>query len=447
MTTNRTILLLTAIITFSTAAWSQTEDSAPSPPGEIDTDQMSESPGSPLQVIPPGGQPGPVSQPGGSVSTKDFKLPPELQKEADAIKATFEKKHKELELAMGEMRATHTRYINGEDQSPEAAQRYRSDRDLTRKRMNELYLVALDLFRYMPDELAAQYVATIIEHRTKRDIYDITTAEGSARLIDAGLKFVYLFHAAGRSSVVSGDFALARRIYESVKEDQLEEADLALFGQLEELEESYRIEQETRQKEIAEDRLPRVRLKTTRGDVVIELFTDNAPSTASHFIQLVEKGFYDGLCFHQVIDHLLALTGDPSGVGTGNSGKFLVDEHDRPDARKAFRGSLVMAKIPIGKTGDFMPNSASSQFAILFLPMTRVTNQQTVFGQVIEGMDVISVLRRVDPSKEKKKGEIVLPPDRLLIAEVIRRPDKLPEVQYAQAMDQNAFGAGNLQLQ
>jgi peptidylprolyl isomerase len=163
---------------------------------------------------------------------------------------------------------------------------------------------------------------------------------------------------------------------------------------------------------------------------VLELFLDQAPSTVSNFIRLVEERFYDELDFYQVIDHLLALTGDRSGDGTGNSGKFLVDEHEREDARNAFRGSLVMAKIPIGETGKFVPNSASSQFAIFYLPVVAVPESQTVFGRVIEGMDVISRLRRVDPHKEKKKGEIVLPPDRVIEATVIRRPETLPEPEY-----------------
>jgi peptidylprolyl isomerase len=223
---------------------------------------------------------------------------------------------------------------------------------------------------------------------------------------------------------------MARRIYAAIEEEKLEDIDRGLLAQMDTLEESYLGEQQVREKERAEDRLPRVRLKTTRGDVVLELFLDNAPSTVSHFIGLVESHFYDGLDFYQVIDHLLALTGDPAGDGGGNSGRMLADEHDRPDARQALRGSLVMAKLPTGMPGKFVPNSASSQFAILFLPLTHLTEQQTVFGHVIEGMDVISSLRRVDPNAEKKKTDVVIPPDRILSAEVIRRPEKLPEPVY-----------------
>ncbi len=182
--------------------------------------------------------------------------------------------------------------------------------------------------------------------------------------------------------------------------------------------------------EETDDRLPRVKLETTQGDVVVELFLDQAPTTVANFIRLVEEGFYDELDFYQVIDHVLALTGDPNGDGSGNSGKFIKDEHDREDSRHAFRGSLLMAKIPEEASGEFVPNSASSQFSILLLPIASASDQQTVFGRVMEGMDVVSRLRRVDPNKEKEKDEIVLPADRIIEATVIRRPETLPEPEY-----------------
>jgi peptidylprolyl isomerase len=189
-------------------------------------------------------------------------------------------------------------------------------------------------------------------------------------------------------------------------------------------------EQAVREQEEKEDRLPRVKLETTQGDVVLELFLNQAPSTVANLIRLVENGFYDGLDFYQVIDHVLALTGDPAGDGSGGSGKLIKDEHDREDSRHAFRGSLLMAKRPGKNSGEFMDNSASSQFAILLLPISSASEQQTVFGRVIEGMDVVSRLRRVDPNKEKQKGEIVLPADSIIEATVIRRPETLPEPEY-----------------
>ena len=90
-----------------------------------------------------------------------------------------------------------------------------------------------------------------------------------------------------------------------------------------------------------------------------------------------------------------------------------------------------MAKIPMpDDSKSFIPNSASSQFAILLLPILTASEQQTVFGTVIEGMDVVSRLRRVDPYKEKKTGEVLYPPDSIIEATVLRRPEVLPEPEY-----------------
>jgi cyclophilin family peptidyl-prolyl cis-trans isomerase len=277
---------------------------------------------------------------------------------------------------------------------------------------------------------AATFVITMVQHRVKLDIYGLPTLEGAARLIDGGSTLTYLFQAAARSAVVSGEFEMAKRLFESIDEGQMEEIDKTLEFLLDEYRESFEAEKLIREQEEQADRLPRVAIRTTQGDVVVELFIDQAPSAVANFIQLVEEGFYDDLDFHQVIDHLLALTGDSAGDGSGNSGRYLVDEHDRQVARKAFRGSLVMAKLPMGDSGEFFPNSASSQFAIIYLPMISISEHQTVFGRVIEGMDAISRLRRVDPSKKKTKGKVELPPDRIIEATVIRRPETLPEPKY-----------------
>jgi hypothetical protein len=77
-----------------------------------------------------------------------------------------------------------------------------------------------------------------------------------------------------------------------------------------------------------------------------------------------------------------------------------------------------------------VPNSGSSQFAILYLPSPNVCETQTIFGRVIEGMDVVGRLQRVDPNEKKSKEKVEIPPDRILTATVIRRPEKLPKPNY-----------------
>lgn len=356
-------------------------------------------------------------------------LPPEVLKAGQEAKAEFMELKSKLIRTMVDMRAVHIRFQNEEDRSPEAMEQYRQHRNDARDLMNDLFLKGLDVIRQMPDVEVVQYLLTIIEHRMKFDYFDAASMEVGARLIDNGFPNNFLYPATMRAAIVNGDFVLAKRLIEALDLEKLTETDQKLAFAVDALEEQYKRDQELQKQDDEKNNNPRAKMVTTRGEVTIELFINQAPSTVANFIQLVEKGYYDGLDFYQVIDHLLALTGDESGNGMGNSGKFLRDEHDRPDARQGLAGSLVMAKHPLAD-GKFAENSASTQFAILFLPIPSVSQAQTVFGRVIKGMDVIGELRRVDPSKKKKKNEIVMPPDRVLSIEMIRRPETLPEVDY-----------------
>ncbi len=356
-------------------------------------------------------------------------MPPlELNEEEQQLVDSFDAQHAKLVTAIAAMRETYLNYMNGVDSSRQAEIQYREKRNEVREQMNATYDAALDIIRRLPHPEAVQFVLTWIQHRESTDIYDAGTYEGAARLIDGGFNYLFLFNAAARSAVVSGQFEKAKLLLETIEKDKLEKHDAALLYQLEELEKNFNREQEFIKMDSENTTLPQVKMSTTRGDVVIELFADQAPNTVANFVSLVDNGFYDGLDFYQVIDHLLALTGDPSGNGSGNSGKYIADEHDTPDARPPMRGSLMMAKLPMGESGEFVPNSASSQFAILLLPLAHARNQ-TVFGRVISGMDVISSLRRVDPNKEKGK-KVQVPPDRILTAEVIRRPATPVEPKY-----------------
>ncbi|MEX0712393.1 MAG: peptidylprolyl isomerase [Pirellulales bacterium] len=166
---------------------------------------------------------------------------------------------------------------------------------------------------------------------------------------------------------------------------------------------------------MAENDLPQVSLQTSQGDVVIELFEDQAPGTVANFINLVEQGFYDGLKFHRVIENFMAQGGCPKGTGTGGPGYAIACECYRPDARQHARGSLSMAHA--GK------DTGGSQFFITFKPTPHLDGKHTVFGQVITGMEVVDELRRSDAGGQ---------PDKIVEARVLRKrdhpyePQKLP---------------------
>lgn len=177
-----------------------------------------------------------------------------------------------------------------------------------------------------------------------------------------------------------------------------------------ELKEKWAREEELRKKEAEANNLPRVKLTTTQGDMVIELYENEAPDTVGNFVSLVEKKFYDGLPFHRVLPHFMAQGGDPQGDGSGGPGYNIFCECYEDDARHHFAGTLSMAHA--GK------NTGGSQFFLTFQATPHLDGKHTVFGRVIEGQDVLSKITRREP------GGLTAPAaDRILKAEVIRKRD------------------------
>ena len=369
---------------------------------------------------------------------KELLKDPEYVAELDKRAAAYEKTRANLAKAVADQRETFVRYLNRDDRTPAARTRFFEQRNVVQQRLDENYEAALNLSMIGEyNEDAITFLVTMIQHRFENSIYDSSTLQGATFLMDNNSQLGYIWKAAARSAVTTGQFETARKIYdiltkpEVLGDKEFNETDASLSFFLEEHEKKFKQEMKIREKEAADDNLPQVLLKTTQGDVVIELYINQAPSAVAHFIKLVESGFYEELDFQLVIQDMLALSGDPAGDGLGNSGKFLKDEHERADARHGLRGSLIMAKIPQDDAGNFFPDSGSSQFTILLLPVVSASEQQTVFGRVIKGMNAISRLRRVDPNKKKEKGEIIQPPDSIIEATVLRRPDTLPEPVYA----------------
>src|SRR5262249_7970782 len=114
-------------------------------------------------------------------------------------------------------------------------------------------------------------------------------------------------------------------------------------GEVAKYKELWAKEQELRKAEAEKNDLPRVKMTTSKGDMVIELFENEAPETVGNFISLVESGFYDGKVFHRVLPNFMAQGGCPKGDGTGGPGYHIYCECFKPEARMHFRGSLSMA--------------------------------------------------------------------------------------------------------
>jgi peptidylprolyl isomerase len=135
----------------------------------------------------------------------------------------------------------------------------------------------------------------------------------------------------------------------------------------------------------AADSGTKVLLETSMGNITLELYSD-MPITTGNFQSLVEKGFYDGVIFHRVIDGFMIQGGDPEGTGMGGPGYEIPDEftdHNRND-----RGTIAMA--------NSGPNTGGSQFFINLVDNNFLDDKHPAFGKVIEGMDVVDAIGKVE---------------------------------------------------
>lgn len=139
-------------------------------------------------------------------------------------------------------------------------------------------------------------------------------------------------------------------------------------------------------------------ISTEKGDMRLALFAAEAPMTVNNFVFLANQGFYDGTTFHRVIEDFMAQGGDPSGSGSGGPGYEFADEtdngllFDRP-------GLLAMANAG--------PNTNGSQFFITYAETPWLDGNHTIFGELIEGRDVLDALRVRDPMADPQPGDVI----------------------------------------
>ena len=126
------------------------------------------------------------------------------------------------------------------------------------------------------------------------------------------------------------------------------------------------------------------------GEFVVELYADKAPITVNNFVFLAREGFYNGVTFHRVIDGFMAQGGDPTGTGSGGPGYSFEDE---------FTSGLTFDKPGLLAMANSGPNTNGSQFFITYDATPHLNGLHTIFGEVIEGMDVVNSLTRRDPGQ------------------------------------------------
>jgi cyclophilin family peptidyl-prolyl cis-trans isomerase len=218
-----------------------------------------------------------------------------------------------------------------------------------------------------------------------------------------------LYNQAGIAACAVGKLDDAERYLEIAHEKRvLDGLGSRFHDEFSYLSKAWKKEREIRAAEAKADDLPRVLLKTSKGDIEIELLENEAPNTVANFISLVERGGYDGLAFHRVLPQFMAQGGCPKGDGTGGPGYEIPCECYEKNHRLHFRGSLSMAHA--GR------DTGGSQFFLTFVPTTFLDGKHTVFGRVIKGMDVLAKIQRRDPSKPPLPKA-----DKIIEAKVLRK--------------------------
>lgn len=144
-----------------------------------------------------------------------------------------------------------------------------------------------------------------------------------------------------------------------------------------------------------------IALDTKDGRIVIKLRPDLAPKHVAQITALTKRGFYDGIVFHRVIDGFMAQTGDPTGTGTGKSELPNIPAEFSREQYK--RGSVGMAR-------SQSPDSANSQFFICYDGCGPLTGQYTIWGEVVQGMDVVDKIKKGNPSA----NGMVTAPDKIV---------------------------------
>ncbi len=329
---------------------------------------------------------------------------------ADAT-AEFRRLLAEFKLAGARLSEWSRRFATSREEDRE---RYRSRHNTLKQQAEELFpkLVAAAEAAYRAKPNQDQEVTAFLRATTSfllsQDRYE-EASRLAGLLIELGPPDTKVYETAGVAAFAMHDFDAAVRLLQRGEET----GDLGFVSQrtltdAPACRDLWKAEQEIRSREAAADDLPRVLFRTTQGDIIVELFENEAPGTVGNFINLVEKQFYNGLTFHRVVGGYLAQTGCPKGDGTGGPDYRIPSECYSANHRNHFRGSLSMA--------NEGPHQGGSQFFITFRPTMNLNGKHTVFGRVIEGIEVLAKLDRREPNRAD-----IAPADQILEATVLRK--------------------------
>ncbi|MCR9296141.1 MAG: peptidylprolyl isomerase [bacterium] len=219
----------------------------------------------------------------------------------------------------------------------------------------------------------------------------------------------------GMTAIALNEFDAARDSLSALASVQVGREELRMLQEnLDAVEARWEKEKEIREQDAAGEPLPRVLIRTTKGDMEVELYENQAPDTVGNFIYLVESGFYDNQPFHSGKQHFLIQGG---GDDILNPDYTIYGEMNRPDARDFYRGTLGMAL-----SGN--PDSGYSQFFIALMPNEELNGKYTAFGRVVKGIEVIANLNKIDPQNKSKDSQSPRDePDEILEIRVLSKRD------------------------
>jgi len=262
------------------------------------------------------------------------------------------------------------------------------------------------------DADVSKVMIRLMAYDYRRDDYDAVLKKAD-KLLAAKVADPVIYSIAGVAAYASDDYDTAEKYLPLAdKAGKLDDEGKEHLKELSKTKELWAKEQAIRAKEKEADDLPRVKLETSKGTVVLELFENEAPQTVGNFVHLVETKAYDKTDFHRVLAGFMAQGGDPKGDGTGGPGYEIPCECYRDDHRLHFRGTMSMAHS--GK------DTGGSQFFLTFRRTAHLDGKHTVFGRVVEGMEILPKLQRRNP-EQAQFGPLPVP-DKILTATVVRKP-------------------------
>jgi len=324
-------------------------------------------------------------------------------------KAEFDHLYVEWKSLLVSLRQMRNEYqVTSGTQRTALEDRYRELVDRAKRIAPKLIAAAERAYLEAPnkDSAISDFLVANLVDNVQSDRFEAALRH-SKLLLDHKYDNPRIYSFAGKAAFALHDFELAHNYLElAAKAGTLDDSAGAFIAEARPYQRYWKEEQAIREKEAKDDDLPRVEIKTTKGNIVVELFENEAPIATANFINLAEQGFYEGSPFHRVLPNFMAQGGDRPQKPANYD---LPDECLRKDARRHFRGSLSMAKTE-------QPDSGNSQRSITFLPTPHLNGRHTVFGRVLSGWEVLPELTRIQPGENRTA-------DRIIRATVLRKRD------------------------